>query len=1283
LTAGSGKPDSVADLLRDTSTVTAVPTAAPTYVPAAPAPAPQPRPKTPEYVPSLAELEAAAKANRRRAVEAAVNPAEVDPNQPSIGRDKGGGDTIARYDAELARGEKPDRLAQWGKNLEAIPVGVADTFNRGVEQQREMMGRDAPWLTERIPAALNTGLGVTAKSAIAAGSMTPPGAIAAGLMTHPAVDESVVQPTFGRAHGALAEATTPEIADAAMVAVPALVGAAVMRGRGGGAPVASEGPPTGGVVERVGRQPTATLGESGALGASNLAGRSFVSGSEPRLAPSASMAPESINATARFANDPAFSDASFRPTGAVSQTTVADGVAPSFGSGGASSAKAVLRARGPVDMVPPGGAKPPAPPAGDAAPLPMPPDAAAAVNGVMARIAYGPEKTSWVQRVRAGWNALADAQGPMRRAEIKARGKLDPDGPTKALDFAQGRSSRDALLLLETGEIMGEKVLSNPLIAAVEKAGGRVKEIDAYAMAKRDLTRYQNKGIEGPFNPADARKTVEFFEKNHPEIVEAATAIHDARRALLRAFAKEAGWTPERLALVEGMNEWSVPMKRRVGASETTSGSGKTTLSARVLKKVKGGGSPVVESALAQMFPEARSTLASIHRQRANNALVKAVESNPEGWKGSFEIVKAGDDANTWSKMWDDAVESVNKEYDAPNSPPNKMLDPARFAEYQTSFLEKSRQQAVPYDHGGTVKFIRFKNPEVAKMYASGELEIANPFVKMAGTATRIFKAGTTGLNPAFGLLFNPARDAAVYLLRNSQPTTPVGQGKAALNVVRGVGASIADTAGAGLGRARGVITGNTSAAWAKTKIGQAYEALGAEGFTSVDREYGHSAMSRLTHGGGVRGAVRAMRENPGKALSDMTRDAIHGSADAMRGVVSIAESGIRSAEMLNFLEARGWKPGQPIPKELFVRAANHAAEITTNFKLGGRAVKTADNFLPFLNAATQGVRAVGTEMATHPGRLTARTMIYGVGPAVGLWALWHKDEAHRKHYEAMPAWRKAGWFNVPTGTNDDGTISVISWPKPQGFGAPVTAVEAALEAFADHNPDGAREMALDALKDFDPSGVSSKGPVALMGIASGAAEVAMDKNALTGQSINPRGLAGARDVAPWEVAHEYNGEISRWMSKRLHAMGVNMTTAEIEHLIGSQFGSMGRQFARADTIGEAESADTPIIGKFSPRIRESRWVSEFYDLKKKVEGSGSVARSLSKSETRFGEAEPYAVNPRVTTHLNRIEKAMGDLMDGYATADEPKRRAIMADVNALAQDGIELLRDNAPEAVK
>jgi hypothetical protein len=119
--------------------------------------------------------------------------------------------------------------------------------------------------------------------------------------------------------------------------------------------------------------------------------------------------------------------------------------------------------------------------------------------------------------------------------------------------------------------------------------------------------------------------------------------------------------------------------------------------------------------------------------------------------------------------------------------------------------------------------------------------------------------------------------------------------------------------------------------------------------------------------------------------------------------------------------------------------------EITTNFSRKGAKSEAVEAFVPYSNAAVQGIRRFGKQWAKHPIRTSIAVTAGIVLPKVWESATFGNDP----DYQQLPA--RTRYRNIIVGKNADGTF--IQLPMPPEYEAIGAMIGDVFSKFKDNNP--------------------------------------------------------------------------------------------------------------------------------------------------------------------------------------------------------------------------------------
>ncbi len=226
--------------------------------------------------------------------------------------------------------------------------------------------------------------------------------------------------------------------------------------------------------------------------------------------------------------------------------------------------------------------------------------------------------------------------------------------------------------------------------------------------------------------------------------------------------------------------------------------------------------------------------------------------------------------------------------------------------------------------------------------------------------------------------------------------------------------------------------------------------------------------------------------------------------------------------------------------REAEMYAAYHARSLL-DFSVAGTFGREASKYVPFLNAAIQGLSRTAATAATDPAGFAARWSLYVLAPTVALYlahALRGKDD--EEEYRQLPAWRRDLFWNwkVAPGT-------WVALPKPFELGVLASAVERMIDRVRGdrHAMDGYTKSLVGSMVPVDEG--SFAGPF------KSALELATNHNFLTDRTIIPywdedKAVALRDTTRASRIGHAFQA-----------VLGAD--AREVDHFIQSTLGGLGR----------------------------------------------------------------------------------------------------------------------------
>jgi len=308
------------------------------------------------------------------------------------------------------------------------------------------------------------------------------------------------------------------------------------------------------------------------------------------------------------------------------------------------------------------------------------------------------------------------------------------------------------------------------------------------------------------------------------------------------------------------------------------------------------------------------------------------------------------------------------------------------------------------------------------------------------GTARTIFTATTTGLNPRFGMAYNPIRD--VMQASGQMPAQPTGVLGGITGWLSGYGGAINQAVGGG------------------TPATSALEA-GLGGASYFEHPIGVGAVARrLIPSGRAQKGLAAVARIIGRPITALER---MGTISDRGPRYATAESAMRSVQ--GRVDRREWTPED---QWLYGIAAGRTSTIDFWNKPGARSLAWLRKYVPFLGPALQGPFRTLDAIRTNPRGVIeygALASLFGVLE----WTLHNRNDAVRTRVDDRDPNERASFALLPFGSTGGMMVRV---PMQQDINVVRALTLAGLEHFADENPDAARVFGQSVLR-MMPPGVS------------------------------------------------------------------------------------------------------------------------------------------------------------------------------------------------------------------
>lgn len=290
---------------------------------------------------------------------------------------------------------------------------------------------------------------------------------------------------------------------------------------------------------------------------------------------------------------------------------------------------------------------------------------------------------------------------------------------------------------------------------------------------------------------------------------------------------------------------------------------------------------------------------------------------------------------------------------------------------------------------------------------------------------------------------------------------------------------------------------------------------------------------------------------------------------------------------------------------------AAHEARDLMDFAVAGTAMRELNKYVPFTNAAVQGLRKAANSAQSDPGGFALRWAVTSLAPALALRALIHRM-GRDDDYAQLPAYQRDGFDNIPL---PNGQWLVI--PRPFELGTMAASADRYLSKHVYDDPHAWEGYGGSLVKSFVPvDDAAVAGPLKPL------LEVMTNHDLYRDKPIVPQyeerlGLA---------LRHTERGsQLGQWVGN-----AVGLDSRKVDHLVkgmGSYYGDWllkASNLGRADGMGQSFGVpDSGFIrGSAGPHARDVDY------LQKRLVQAGMGQSSLAKEIKEAAEAYYDAPNP-------------------------------------------------------
>lgn len=470
-------------------------------------------------------------------------------------------------------------------------------------------------------------------------------------------------------------------------------------------------------------------------------------------------------------------------------------------------------------------------------------------------------------------------------------------------------------------------------------------------------------------------------------------------------------------------------------------------------------------------------------------------------------------------------------------------------------------------------------NPALLDAMAHLSKKGQDSVVELVRSATGVMKTLTTGVNPFFSIGRNVFYDTPQAYINSKT-----------LQNVKGVNNPVQFT----VDLMDSLIRILTNEKWHKDKYLQMYRDMGGGQFTSAsaaDRDLVAETKAKILPG----------YYDKSKPIKSAGRG-IKAGYGGLQRIMSVTETLPRLPEFKRSVQQGG------NTYESKVKGLYEANDITFNFSRSGEIGKTVDAFVPYFNAAVQGMDKVGRAFKDNPVGATGNAIISVTIPTLILYSINHNNPEYQKLSEMT----KSRYYCLP---KDDGTFIKIVKPRESGtvFG---TAIEDALEYLKTQDKDTFDSLMAGIKNNFLP-------PIRPVW-APATTDLIANKD-FAGRPIVPGYLEGHTEPNQFDAR---TSEPAKWLGKKLNASPKKIDY--VARSYGGVIGQVGQPLTTEGTgLGETVARQYTADPVYSNDV-----FAKFYDELTKL--------NEAHKDTRAGLPNK-ANDERRYTAMNRVARKLSD----------------------------------------
>lgn len=740
------------------------------------------------------------------------------------------------------------------------------------------------------------------------------------------------------------------------------------------------------------------------------------------------------------------------------------------------------------------------------------------------------------------------------------------------------------------GDVIGQSL--KEVVSKIPK--GKELDFEDYLVNRHAITRMERGEKVFPddmkMSPEKSAVIVQEYEKNNPSFRQLAEQYYDYNRSVAKAWLVDTGIiSPETWNGYLKANPNYVPNQRLFDELERPMHNGAKKGFANQsdpIKKATGSQRKII-SPIESTIENTDKYVKTAKRNEVMQTLIKNITKNPEAFKGWAEIVPT-----------DKTPQSVIKELQE---------------EGIEGFLEnfnKGFDQKPDLTHGNIVTgiidgqkvHVRVQDPQLLNAITNLHPQAQGAVIETVGKLTRFMKTVTTGINPIFTFTRNIMRDIPTAYVNSKTTHNPV-------TFTKDFAHAVLDIATNG-------------------ELTKQFKALGGGHSSAVSTDINLLEQSKN----------ELLKRKPSVASVKGVKSRVNQGIGFIENINNLVEMAPRLAEF-----KRASKNGDYDSK---IKGIFEANDVTTNFNKRGTVARQADAFIPYLNAAIQGLNKTKRSITDQPLAFTVKGVTALSVPTMVLYAINHDNPK----YHEVSRHIKDNFFLIPNPT--DGGETFIKIAKPREYGVMFsTPLERAMNQLENDDPEAFKGFAKHIVTNYLPPTNSVFKPFQ---------DIRANKNFMD-SPIVPGDLARLSPENQWDSR---TSEPAKLLGKVF-----NQSPKHIDYL-ASQYGGI------LSDLGIPLTTKDGGIGEMLKRqvtadpVFNNDALNDFYEKKEKLDTAEADFKATGKSSKDLND-ELRKSYGRTSRDISDLRKEMKSILNDESLSKEERKervREIQIEINNFAR---------------